>query len=73
MIQLCKKSVILSLKLLFKTIFKEGTFQKDWKKGNVVIGLKNVSKNMIRNYVVINLLPIYPSELLQGSTTVSCS
>ena len=73
MIQLCKKSVILPLNLLFKTIFKEGTFQKDWKKGNVVIGLKNVSKNMIRNYVVINLLPIYPSELLQGSTTVSCS
>ena len=65
--------MVLPLKLLLKTIFKEGTFQKDWKKGNVVIGHKKVSKNMIRNYVVINLLPIYPNKILQGSTIVSYS
>ena len=32
MIQLCGKSIALPIKLLFKTVFEEGTFPEDWKK-----------------------------------------
>ena len=32
--QSCGKSIALPIKLLFKTIFEEGTFPEDWKENN---------------------------------------
>ena len=36
MIQLCGKSIAISLKLLFETIIEEGAFPEDWKKSYIV-------------------------------------
>ena len=72
MIKLCGKSIALPLKLFFKTILEEGTFPEHWKNSNVVkIKNKNVvpihkkeSKNWIKNYRPISLLPIF-SKILE--------
>ena len=64
MIQLCGKSIALPLKLLFKTILEEGTFPEHWKNSNVVPIHKKESKNLIKNYWCIVLLPIL-SKILQ--------
>ena len=63
MIQACGKSITLPLKLLFKTILEEGTFPEDWKKSNVVRIHKKESKNLIKNYRPISLLPIFSNIL----------
>ena len=64
MIQSCGKSIALPLKLLFKTILEEGTFPEDWKKSNVVPIHKKESRNLIKNYRPISLLPIF-SKILE--------
>ena len=64
MIQLCGKSIALPLKLPFKTILEEGTFTEDWKRSNVVPIHKKESKNLIKNYRPISLLPIF-SKILE--------
>ena len=63
MIQLWGKSIALPLKLLFKTIIDEGTFREDWKKNNVVPIHKEESKNLIKNFRPISLLPIFSNIL----------
>ena len=64
MIQLCGKSIAIPLKLLFKTIIEEGAFPEDWKKRYVVPMHKKESKNLIKNYRPISLLPIF-SQILE--------
>ena len=69
MIQLCGKSIALPLKLFFKTILEEGTFPEHWKNSNVVPIHNKESKNLIKNYRPISLLPIffpYPVKFLKG-------
>ena len=61
--QVCGKSIALPLKLLFKTILEEETFTEDWKKNNVVPIHKKESKNLIKNYRPISLLPIFSKIL----------
>ena len=68
MIQSCGKSIALPLKLLFKTILEEETFPEDWKKSNVVPIHKKESKNLIKNYQPISLLPIFIERLIFNST-----
>ena len=63
MIQLCGKSIAIPLKLLFKTIIEEGAFPEDWKKRYVVPMHKKESKNLIKNYRPISLLPIFSKVL----------
>ena len=63
MIQSCRKSKALPLKLLFKVILEERTFPKDWKKSNVVPIHKKESKNLIKNYRPIRLFPIFSKTL----------
>ena len=65
MIQSRGKSIALLLKLLFKTIPEQGTFPEDWKKFNVIPIHKKESKNLIKNYRPISLLPIF-SKILEG-------
>ena len=52
-------SIVLPLKLLFKTILEKGTFPEDWKKSNVVPIHKKESKNLIKSYRPLSLLPIF--------------
>ena len=48
MIQPSAKSIVLPLKLLFKTILEVGTFPEEWKKSNVVPIHKKEYKNLIK-------------------------
>ena len=52
-------SVSLPLKLIFKSMINEVTFPEDWKKSNVVPIHEKESKNLIKNYRHISLLPIF--------------
>ena len=59
MIEACGNSISLPLKFIFKSMIKEGVFPEDWKKSNVVPIHKKESKNIIKNYRPISLLPIF--------------
>ena len=59
MIKFCGKSIARPLSLIFQSILNDGVFQKDWRKSNIVPCHKKDSKNLIRNYRPISLLPIF--------------
>ena len=67
MIKLCGKSIALSLRLIFLSILNNKFFPDDWKKSNIVPCLKNENKNLIKNYRLISLLPIF-SKLFETLT-----
>ena len=54
-------------------MINEGLFPDDWKKSNVVPIHKKESKNLIKNYRPINLLPIFSKvfERLVFNTLIS--
>ena len=53
------KKIVLPPQLLFKSMLVEGIFPEDWKKSNVVPVHKKESKNLIKHYRPISLLPIF--------------
>ena len=59
MIKACGNLISFPLKLIFKSMINEGVFPEDWKKGNVVPIHKKESRNLIKNYRPISLLPIF--------------
>ena len=59
MIKLCGKTIAIPLKLIFRSMLEESVFPDDWKKSNVVPIHKRDSKNLIKNYRPISLLPIF--------------
>ena len=59
MIKTCGDAITFPLKLIFKSMINEGVFPDDWKKSNVVLIHKKESKNLIKNYQPISLLPIF--------------
>ena len=59
MIKACGNSISLTLKLIFKYVINEGVFPEDWKKSNVVTIHKKESKNLIKHYRPISLLPVF--------------
>ena len=59
MVKLCGKAIIIPLKLIFPSMLEEGVFLDDWKKNNVGPIHKRDSKNLIKNYRPIRLLPIF--------------
>ena len=59
MIKACVSSISLLFKLIFKSMINEDDFPEDWKKSNVVPIHKKESKNLIKNYRHISLLPIF--------------
>ena len=67
MIKLCGKSIALSLRLIFHSILNNKFFPDDWKKSNIVPCLKNENKNLIKNYRLISLLPVF-SKLFETLT-----
>ena len=58
MIQICDDSIILPLAIIFKTALNSGIYPDQWKKANVVPVHKKDSKNLLKNYRPISLLPI---------------
>ena len=59
MIKSCVNSISFPLKHIFKSMINEGVFPEDWKKSNVVPIHKKESKNLIKNYRPVSLLPIF--------------
>ena len=57
MIKTCENSVTFPLKLIFKSVINEVVFPKDWRKSNAVPTDEKESKNLIKNYRPITLLP----------------
>ena len=55
---MCGKTLVYPLKLIFKASI-EGVFPDCWKKTNVVPIHKKESKNLLKNYRPISLLPIF--------------
>ena len=59
MIQRCVKSILTPLKLLFESSITADIFPEDWKKRNIIPVQKKESKNCLKNYRPISLLPIF--------------
>ena len=59
MIQLCGNSISKPIKYLFESSSTAGILQEGWKKGNIISVHKKESKNCLKNYRPINLLPIF--------------
>ena len=70
-IQLCGKSIAKPLKHLFESSLTIGIFPEDWKKAKIIPVHKKESKNCLKNYRQISLLPIF-SEKFQ-KTNFQCS
>ena len=59
MVKMCDKTLVYLLKLIFRASTQEGVFPDCWKKANVVPTRKKESKNLLKNYRPISLLPIF--------------
>ena len=59
MIHLCGDSIVLPLSTIFQNALETGSFPDQWKKGNVVPVHKKESKQLLKNYRPISLLPIF--------------
>ena len=58
MIKMCDESITPPLKIIFDTALKSGIYPDKWKRANVVPVHKKESKNILKNYRPISLLPI---------------
>ena len=59
MVKMCDKTLVYLLKLIFRASIQEGVFLGCWKKVNVVPIHKKESKNLLKIYRPISLLPIF--------------
>ena len=59
MIKLCGDSLVVPLKLIFNNILRTAKFPNQWKRANVTPVHKKESKQLIKNYRPISLLPIF--------------
>ena len=59
MIHICGNLFALPLMLVFATTLKEKKVRGIWKKANVVPAHKKEEKNLLKNYHLISLLPIF--------------
>ena len=59
MVKMCDKPIVYPLKLIFRASIQEGVFPDCRKKANVVPIHKRESKNLLKNYRSISLLPIF--------------
>ena len=59
MIELCGENITLPLCIIFKNIIKTGIFPNLWKSANVTPVHKKESKQIVKNYRPISLLPLF--------------
>ena len=55
---MCDESITPPLKIIFDTALKSGIYPDKWKRANAVPVHKKESKNILKNYRPISLLPI---------------
>ena len=69
MIKLCGESLIVPLNLIFNNILRTAKYPKQWKRVNVTPVHKKESKQLIKNYRPISLLPtsLLPTSFLPTS------
>ena len=65
MIKLCGNSICKPLTIIFHDCLNGGKFPHEWKKANVVPVHKKGSKQSLKNYRPISLLPIC-SKIVEG-------
>ena len=58
MIKICDETIALPLKIILDTALKSGSYPDKWKRANVVPVHKKESKNILKNYRPISLLPV---------------
>ena len=59
MIQICNKTLVIPLSIIFTNCIRKGVFPKLWKMANVVPVHKKDSKQLMKNYRPISLLPVF--------------
>ena len=59
MIELCGDNITLPLSIIFKNIINTGIFPNLWKSANVTPVHKKDSKQVVKNYRPISLLPLF--------------
>ena len=59
MIQICRESIALPLKLLFEKALKEKEFRDIWKLANVAPVHKKEAKHLLKDYRPISLFSIF--------------
>ena len=59
MIQMCGESIITPLMLIIESSINSDQFPDSWRQGNVIPVHKKESKNVVKNYRPISLLPIF--------------
>ena len=64
MINLCSKSVVKPLSIIFKNCNDTDTFPDIWKKSNIIPVHKKGDKEIVNNYRPVSLLPIF-GEILE--------
>ena len=62
MVQICGDSIIPPLKMIFESAIKSSHFPDSWKKGNI-IPVHKESKNLLKNYRPMSLLPIFGKNI----------
>ena len=59
MIQMCDSSLVIPLSIIYTNCVNKGVFPKFWKMANVVPVHKKDSKQLLKNYRPISLLPVF--------------
>ena len=59
MIKMCAVSIVVPLMIIFNKALTTSVYPDIWKRGNVVPVHKKESKNLVKNYRPISLLPIF--------------
>ena len=57
-VKMCDESIAYPLKIIFETALKSGIYPDKWKKADVFPVHKKESKNILKNYRPISLLPV---------------
>ena len=52
------KAIVEPLQILLLSFLEKGVYPDDWKKSNIVHIHKKESKNLMKNYRLINFLPV---------------
>ena len=59
MIKLCEQTITIPLIIISRKAILTGIYPENWKEGNIVPVHKKESKNSVKNYRPISLLPIF--------------
>ena len=59
MILICDSSIVTPLRIIFQNCLEKGVLPKIWKMGNIVPIHKKSSKQLLKNYRPISLLPVF--------------